>query len=128
MNERSRSRTLVTRSIVFGLALSAGCIATTGQLREISVGFVGCLPDEVIIANETGGTVESWSATCRGITFWSSRIAGKSRCAAVSRARLHVFPPLCVVSRPGTTSVGIAPCQPATPRRIASKTGRAGSS
>jgi hypothetical protein len=72
------------------LAAAAGITGCTSlntpsaqdQLRWISAGHTGCLPDDNVISNSvTDGSRGSWNATCKGKTYLCSAVSAGSSSA-----------------------------------------------
>ncbi len=54
-------------------SLTAGCVATTSQLQDVSSGRVGCAPDAIAVsARQVGVNTSSWTATCHGQRYYCS--------------------------------------------------------
>lgn len=54
-------------------SLTAGCVATTSQLQEVSSGHVGCAPEAIAVsARQVGVNTSSWIATCHGEHYYCS--------------------------------------------------------
>jgi hypothetical protein len=83
------------------LSLSAALLALAGctslntptaqdQLRWISAGHTGCMPEDNLITNAvSNGARGTWNATCRGTTYLCSAVSAGSAssfsCAPVAR-------------------------------------------
>lgn len=63
------------KKYVLGAALAAalaGCGSTSAQLH-LSAGRVGCSTSDIVIGDvDSTSHSETWSATCRGVTYYCS--------------------------------------------------------
>ena len=68
------------------VALLAGC-STYGSREALSSGLVGCPPAEVkVIDGDRGTNTVTWTAQCRGETFFCTR-AGATTCTKALATR-----------------------------------------
>jgi hypothetical protein len=70
----------------------AGCVSLSSpvaqdQLRRISAGHTGCLPDDNVISNAVqSGSNATWNATCQGKTYLCSAVPAGSSSSSFSCA------------------------------------------
>jgi len=70
----------------------AGCTSLSSpmaqdQLRTISAGHTGCMPEENVLSNVVAkGSDATWNATCKGKTYLCSAVAAGSNSSAFSCA------------------------------------------
>jgi hypothetical protein len=84
------------RRLVLPLAVvllgAAGCTSLSSpmaqdQLRMISAGHTGCMPEENVLTNVVArGSDATWNATCKGKTYLCSAVAAGSNSSSFSCA------------------------------------------
>jgi len=61
------------RMILLPIFLLSGCV-TTDDMKSLSSGHIGCLPNEITIEDPTDTSAGyAWTAICKGKTFICSR-------------------------------------------------------
>ena len=64
--------------VIIVIIIIVGC---SGDLKNISSGFVGCSSNEIIISDvDSSLDTESWKVNCKGKTFYCFRTSFKLVC------------------------------------------------
>lgn len=68
--------------IVCGIALLLLTACATHPRQQASSGLIGCPPSEVVLSDlKSGWSSVTWTATCRGKTFYCTDTRGDVRCS-----------------------------------------------